>query len=368
MSTPTQDNADEANQRALRYCTTCPRMCRFACPVAHTEARETVTPWGLMSMLRLQELGVVAFDAHVTEALSRCTGCLRCQSACLHDNHLPRVIFDGRRRARDAGFPSDAPTRTGQGVERDGEALGFRAQATTGFFSDSNDLDEVRRVAELLDVFSLPTQLGAGGGEATSGYELIAAGLRDAYLQHVDALARQLSGFDRLLTDSETLLALLSTDGWRDPWAEHGLTRENVLHWSEALSESLTGSAPTRPAPSALRLTYHDSCKLGRGAGVFDPPRGLLRWAFGEAALIEMEDHREASLCCGGGAGYPQSAPEHADTMARGFSNDAARVGATHLVTAGTGCRRHLSRATDGVMLWSLSEALLGAIGPSSEV
>ncbi len=64
-----------ADARALRYCTYCPRLCRFACPVAHGESRETVTPWGLMRLLNLVSQNVVEADASVLETLNHCVSC-----------------------------------------------------------------------------------------------------------------------------------------------------------------------------------------------------------------------------------------------------------------------------------------------------
>ena len=34
-------------QRAVDFCTYCPRLCHFACPAAHGDASEASTAWGL---------------------------------------------------------------------------------------------------------------------------------------------------------------------------------------------------------------------------------------------------------------------------------------------------------------------------------
>ena len=68
--------------RATEYCTFCPKLCRFSCPIAEVEHRETVTPWGLMRLLEYARRGTVAGSEETAEIFYHCTGCARCQTMC----------------------------------------------------------------------------------------------------------------------------------------------------------------------------------------------------------------------------------------------------------------------------------------------
>ncbi|MBF0467873.1 MAG: (Fe-S)-binding protein [Desulfamplus sp.] len=89
-------------------------------------------------------------------------------------------------------------------------------------------------------------------------------------------------------------------------------------------------------------VTYHDPCRLGRGAGIYDAPRQLLQNIPG-TQLVEMERNRENSMCCGTSAWIECSGCSKQMQIERLY--EAARTGASIIITACPKCRIHLACA-----------------------
>ncbi|MCI0521266.1 MAG: respiratory nitrate reductase subunit gamma [Chloroflexi bacterium] len=76
-----------------------------------------------------------------------------------------------------------------------------------------------------------------------------------------------------------------------------------VLHYTELLSQlelPWNGASPNGNGIHA-KVTYHDSCYLGRYNQIYAQPRALLHEA--KVELVEMSRRGEESFCCGGGGG-----------------------------------------------------------------
>jgi len=75
-----------------------------------------------------------------------------------------------------------------------------------------------------------------------------------------------------------------------------------VVHHTQLLARLLAEGRLEPTLPLEGKLTYHDSCFLGRWNGVYDPPRAIVE-AIPGADLVEIERHRKRGFCCGAGGG-----------------------------------------------------------------
>ena len=125
---------------------------------------------------------------------------------------------------------------------------------------------------------------------------------------------------------------------WRE-YEKAGDVKFHALHGVEYVQELIQSGRLRFAKRVDRKVTYHDSCHLGRGAGVYDDPRSVLR-AIPGVELVEMERNRRWAWCCGGGGGVPEADPELAQWCAADRISEAKASGAEVVLTSSALCQR----------------------------
>ena len=85
-----------------------------------------------------------------------------------------------------------------------------------------------------------------------------------------------------------------------------------VIHHSEFLNQLIEkGKLKINENDTfkGAKITYHDSCYLGRSNKIYEAPRQLIESL--QADLIEMKRHKQNGLCCGAGGAQMFKEPEN---------------------------------------------------------
>ena len=138
----------------------------------------------------------------------------------------------------------------------------------------------------------------------------------------------------------------------------------DVIHTSQLFGE-LIKEKRLKPNKLSLKACYHDPCHLGRHCGEYEAPREVLRSV---AYLIEMENIKENSHCCGAGGGVKSAYPEIALKLGQKRIEEALKTETDVLVTSCSFCLLNLDNSCEEMKsikilkVMDLSEILLRAL------
>jgi Fe-S oxidoreductase/FAD/FMN-containing dehydrogenase len=139
-----------------------------------------------------------------------------------------------------------------------------------------------------------------GEDEACCGIPMLMAGLWDTWeeIMRHNIQAMKKRGVTTVVTSCPACWLV-----WKEyypQWAEElGIDYPfEAKHYSEILAERVRSGDLVFDRPINMRVTWHDSCHMGRAGGIYEPPRELLR-AIPGLELVEMEHNREEGHCCG---------------------------------------------------------------------
>ncbi len=143
-----------------------------------------------------------------------------------------------------------------------------------------------------------------------------------------------------------------------------------VIHHSQYLSQLMSeGRLKVEGGTfKGKKITYHDSCYLGRANDIYEAPRDLIKAL--DAELVEMKKCRTNGLCCGAGGAQMFKEPEKGkkDVNVERIE-DALQTGAGTVAVACPFCMVMMSDGVKNkgkeheVKVYDLAELLVASVG-----
>jgi Fe-S oxidoreductase/FAD/FMN-containing dehydrogenase len=203
-------------------------------------------------------------------------------------------IWAGYRKDRSAWFPADLKEKHGPGVKA--RAVYF-AGCTASYVENDIAMASVR----LLDRAGIDFTF-VGNKESCCGTPMLVAGKWEIFAETMkkNIAAVRESGADTVITSCPACDMM-----WRHTyteWAKKLGIEYNIKtrHYSEIVAEKIKAKEFVFPANNLkpVKVTWHDSCHIGRVSGVYEEPRELIK-AIPNVQLVEMAYNRKEAHCCG---------------------------------------------------------------------
>jgi Fe-S oxidoreductase len=204
-------------------------------------------------------------------------------------------IWAGYRKDRDVWFPEDLKAKHYNTSKK--TDIVYFAGCTASYVEHDIAMATVR----LLDAAGIDFNY-MGKAESCCGVPMLVAGKWDVFAENMKRNIKAINSIG-----GNTIVASCPSCDlmWRKiypEWAKKlGIKYDiKVKHYTEILAEKIKNKEFSFPPNNMepVKVTWHDSCHIGRSSGVYDAPREVIK-AIPNVTLVEMEYNKEEAHCCG---------------------------------------------------------------------
>ncbi|SDX81209.1 heterodisulfide reductase-related iron-sulfur binding cluster [Salimicrobium album] len=330
---------------------------------------------------RVNETNLIG-DVITEEELWACTTCRNCEDACpVMNEHVDKIIDLRRYLVMTEGKMDQDGQRALMNIERQGNPWGLSKKERENW----RDLDEeayiptvkeLKKEGEEFEYLFWVSSMGSYDNRSQKiamdfAKLMNKAGIKFAILgnkeQNSGDTARRMGNeflFQELAEknikefEKNDVKKIVTIDPhayniFKNEYPDFGFEAE-VYHHTELLAEWLEEGRLKPEAPVNERITYHDSCYLGRYNEVYEPPREVLEMIPG-VEVVEMQRNRSNGMCCGAGGGMMWMEEKTGNRVNEARTEQALEVEPTMI---SSGCPFCLTMLSDGTKAKEVEETV----------
>jgi Fe-S oxidoreductase/nitrate reductase gamma subunit len=347
----------------------------MAATAAHAPGGQVSPPLGTVTEITISSNSL--FERITAEEIWSCTSCKACDEICPVNIEILDKILDMRRYL--TLMESNFPTELGgafRGMENQGNPWGMNQGERADWAKDLTDVQIVdpgepltteylywvgcagsfddknkkvtQSMAKLLkragiDVAVLgPSEMCTGDSARRSGNEYLFQMLAMPNIEMLDGM-----GVKKIITQCPHCFNTLKNE-----YPQLGGNYE-VIHHSQLLENLIeSGQLDVTQATLEERITYHDSCYLGRHNDVYIAPRKVVGSIKG-IEVVEMQRNGTKGMCCGAGGARMWMEESIGTKVNDERAKEAISTGASRVATACPFCYIMLD---DGVKAAGMEE------------
>jgi Fe-S oxidoreductase len=316
-------------------------------------------------------------DVITEQELWACTTCRNCEDQCpVMNEHVDKIIDMRRYLVMTEGSMPQEAQRALNNIERQGNPWGINRKDRLKWIEGLNGAYEVPTVQQV-EEFEYLFWVGSMGSFDNRSQKITQAfvklmheaGVTFAILGNEEKnsgdtarrignefLFQQLAQENIALFQAYGVKKIVTCDPhayntFKNEYPEFGLEAE-VYHHSELLAQWVKEGRlkPTKEVKE--RITYHDSCYLGRYNEIYDKPRQILT-AIPGVEIVEMKRSGCDSMCCGAGGGLMWMEEHEGTRINVARTEQALEVNPTAIASA---CPYCLTMMSDGVKMKEMED------------